>query len=423
MGSRLPMNKCEKAYCRMCDHRCGIDVSFKDGYIDHVVGSKNHPLSKGKICVKAKAIGDYMYSPERLFKPLKKNNNNWEEISLKQALDEIAQKIDDVQNKYGKRSIGIWKGEAIGFNQQEDYARRFAFALQTPSYFSNDTQCSKCREIGFITVRGHYPIADLINSKCIIIWGANPKNSAPPRGRLISEARKNGAKLIVIGPKRSSTAKKADLFVQIKPATDGAFALGIINKIIGNRWYDEEFVSGYTVGFQELKDYAAKFSDEYVEKETGVSSSILNKVAKIYCQNSPRATILTGNGLEHCQNAANNIRAIACIGALTGCVDQPGGDFIPERPIFNSLRPDWNQVVQLCPIGHNKYPVLAGLQETHSLLAIDAMLDGKPYPIKGLIITGANPALTMRTQQSGRGFFFIGIVSSQDLFLTETATG
>jgi anaerobic selenocysteine-containing dehydrogenase len=406
----------------MCDERCGIIINFADGRIVDVTGSKNHPISKGRTCVKARVIGDYVYSPQRLLKPLKKTNKGWEEIDLDRALDEIAEKIKCIQSKYGNKSVGVWKGEAIGFNQQEDYARRFAHAQQTPTYLSNNTQCSMSRKLGYISIRGHYPAPDVLNSKCIVIWGANPMHSAAPLANMVMEARKKGAKLIVIDPKCSSIAMKADIFAQVKPATDGALALGLINRIICNKWYDEDFVANYTLGFEELKNYAAKFTDQYVEKETGVSGELLNKIAKMFCDSSPRSAILTGNGLEHCQNAVNNIRAIACIGALTGCIDHLGGDFIPECPNLKKLRPDWEKVVQLGPVGYDKYPALAKVQENHTLLAMDAMLSGKPYPIKGIIMTGANPVLTnANAAKVIEAFSSLELLVVRDLFLTKTA--
>jgi anaerobic selenocysteine-containing dehydrogenase len=416
------IEKSEETFCRMCDERCGIIINFADGRIVDVTGSKNHPISKGRTCVKARVIGDYVYSPQRLLKPLKKTNKGWEEIDLDRALDEIAEKIKCIQSKYGNKSVGVWKGEAIGFNQQEDYARRFAHAQQTPTYLSNNTQCSMSRKLGYISIRGHYPAPDVLNSKCIVIWGANPMHSAAPLANMVMEARKKGAKLIVIDPKCSSIAMKADIFAQVKPATDGALALGLINRTICNKWYDEDFVANYTLGFEELKNYAAKFTDQYVEKETGVSGELLNKIAKMFCDSSPRSAILTGNGLEHCQNAVNNIRAIACIGALTGCIDHLGGDFIPECPNLKKLRPDWEKVVQLGPVGYDKYPALAKVQENHTLLAMDAMLSGKPYPIKGIIMTGANPVLTnANAAKVIEAFSSLELLVVRDLFLTKTA--
>lgn len=421
MGKNAFIKKAEETFCRMCDERCGIIINFAGGRIVNVTGAKNHPISKGRTCVKARVIGDYVYSPQRLLKPLKKTYKGWEEISLDQALDEIADKIRDIQSKYGNKSIGVWKGEAIGFNQQEDYARRFAHALKTPTYLSNNTHCSMSRKIGYTSVRGCYPAPDVLNSQCIVIWGANPMQSAAPLASMVMEARKKGAKLIVIDPKYSSIAKKSDIFAQVKPATDGALALGLINKIIGNKWYDEKFVANYTLGFEELKNYAAKFTNQYVEKETGVPSETINKIAKMFCDSSPRVAILTGNGLEHCQNAVNNIRAIACIGALTGCIDHLGGDFIPEWPNLKKLRPDWEQVVQLGPVGYDKYPALAGVQENHTLLAMDAMLSGKPYPIKGIIMTGANPVLTnANAAKVIEAFSSLELLVVRDLFLTKT---
>ena len=111
----------QQTLCRMCDDRCGIDVHLEDGRIVDILGNKDHPWNRGRLCVKARAAVDMVYHPDRLLAPLKRTDGGWQEIPLEQALDEIAARLAAIKERLGARSISVWKGEAIGFGQQEDH--------------------------------------------------------------------------------------------------------------------------------------------------------------------------------------------------------------------------------------------------------------------------------------------------------------
>src|SRR6056297_2379711 len=133
-------DKVHKSLCRMCDEHCGINIYTKDKKIVNIDGS-NHFWNKGKICAKGRAGVDFVNHPDRILKPLKKIDGKFVEIELEQAIDEIAKKLCDITEKHGARANSIWKGEALGFAQQEKLARRFIHAIGSPNYFSNDSQC------------------------------------------------------------------------------------------------------------------------------------------------------------------------------------------------------------------------------------------------------------------------------------------
>ena len=152
---------------------------------------------------------DIVYHPDRLHVPLKKNADGWQEITLDQALDEIAEKLLDIKKEHGARSISVWKGEAVGFAQQENIARRFVHALGSPNYFSNDSQCYTGRYFGYRLVEGAWPIPDYEHSRCIVLWGANPPHAHPNMTQMIMRAREKGGKLIVVDPRLSAVARRA----------------------------------------------------------------------------------------------------------------------------------------------------------------------------------------------------------------------
>ena len=115
----------EQTLCRMCDDRCGIDVRMEDGRVVDIRGNPDHPWSHGRLCAKARAAVDTVNHPDRLLRPLKRTGDGWEELPLEQALDEIADLLRGIIDRDGARSVSVWKGEAVGFAQQEDLARRF----------------------------------------------------------------------------------------------------------------------------------------------------------------------------------------------------------------------------------------------------------------------------------------------------------
>jgi anaerobic selenocysteine-containing dehydrogenase len=416
--------KTVQTLCRMCDDRCGINVHFDDGGIIDIDGFEPHPWNKGRLCVKGRAAVDMIYAPDRILEPMKKTEKGWQKIGLAQALDEITTKLHTIVEKDGARSIGVWKGEALGFAQQEGLARRFCHAIGTPNYFSNDSACFAGRYIGYSLVMGTLPVPDYANSDCIVLWGGNPPHAHPNMTRMIMEAKHRGAKLIVIDPRLSAIARKADLFLQIRPGTDGALALGIMRRLIENKWYDQEFVDGFSIGFDSFARYTKKFTPQYVETETGIDGKMLDAATSIIARNRPRVANYVGNGLEHHENGVNNIRTVACLDGLLGSLDHKGGNLIPYSAGLRKL-PLYEEVPlkHLDPIGADIYPVLYDFrQECHTMTAMDTIMSGKPYPLRAMFIAGANPCLT--NPNSGkvlRALQNLDLLVVRDLFMTETA--
>lgn len=414
----------EHTLCRMCDEHCALNVYLENGRIVDIDGYADHPYNKGVICSKGRAAIDLVYHPDRILKPLKKTSSGWQEIELEQALDEIAEKILEIQKKYGPRSMSVWKGEAVGFAQEEDLARRFVHAIGSPNYFSNDTTCWVGKYIGYALGYGQWQQPDFPNAKCIMLWGTNPPYSQPMLTREIMEAKEKGAKIIVVDPRLSAIARQADIYVPIKPGTDGALALCLANIFILNNWYNQEFIRNYTVGFEKLAEYVKRFTAEFVEKETGVPASIIREIAYLLYKASPQTAFYMGNGMEHHSNGVNNVRAVSCLDALLGSLDQKGGNRLWEGPGLRNLTLyDEIPLRHLGPIGADKFPVFYDFRkECHTMMGMDAILTGKPYPIRGMILTAANPVLTNPTSNKvKKALSSLDLFVVRDLFMTETA--
>ncbi|MCF7935536.1 MAG: molybdopterin-dependent oxidoreductase [Synergistales bacterium] len=415
-----------KTLCRMCDDHCGMEVTVEDGVVKGVRGNPDHPWNRGHLCAKGKAAVEFVNAPDRLYRPLKKTPQGWEEIPLEQALDEIARRVRDIQARYGDRGMGIWKGEAVGFNQEEEMARRFCHAIGTPNYFSCDSQCFVSRFMGYRFVFGTsaYPFPDCANSRAILVWGTNPPSTHPFMTHSIQRGQQRGAKLVAVDPRLSHIARQADLFVRILPGTDGALALGLANILISRGWYDRDFIEHHTMGFDRFRDYAAGFDKASVAEETGISPEEMEEMARTLYEASPEVSIYMGVGLEHHVNGVNNIRAIAALPALCGALDRKGGNrLLAGPPLRNLTLYDEKPLTHLGPIGADRFPVLYDQrQECHTMTAMETILTGDPYPLRGMIVTAGNPASTNpNLRKVKEALAGLDLLVVRELFMTETA--
>ena len=407
----------------MCGMLCGIDVHLEDGQVTDIKGNENYLANRGRICIKGSSGVSQLYNPERLTKPLKRTKDGFVEIELEQAMDEIAEKMIVLQSEFGSESVGTWKGEGVGFAQQEGIARRFTHGIKSPNYFSNDTQCFAGRYIAYNMVFGTWPCADLRHSKLAVMWGTNPPASHSYWTQDINEARDKGGKLIVIDTMYTEMARVADLYIQIKPGTDSILAWGLIKQLIDQNMVDMEFVGKFTKGFDELKAYAQSYTPEYVQVKTGVSPEQLNSVIAHYKQAGKKTSNWCGTGLEHQANGVNNVRSVGYIDALVGAVDLPGAMMTVEGFGARDLEIDIEPELLEKAIGREEFPILYDMRgECHTLLLMDQILSSKPYPFKGLVMTAADPVLTnANTDKVLKALKALDLLVVKDLYLTETA--
>ena len=414
--------------CRLCSSCCPVEATIDGGRLIMAERKSFLPEKKRVRCPKLDAAADIVYSPERLKTPLIRENRKsgtlFREASWDEALDRVAGKFKFFKETHGPQSVCWLRGMAADWGAPWDYANRFMNVYGSPNSIGNGSVCHVAREMAHTYTYGAMTAPDFRQSRLILVWGKNDGDTNPQAFENIIFAKEQGAKLIVIDPIRTGLASMADIWLQIKPGHDGFLAMSMIHEIISKNLFDEAFVQDWTVGFEELKDAAGDFEAERIAKGIWLEPEEIRNVARLYATTRP-ACIIDGNGLDMQLNVFQQTRAVCILRGLTGNLDKPGGDLIPQPiPIRNI------QLKERLPKGVNNiaqsYPLFNTFHETWGINAqssvVDAILNEKPYPLKMLVVQSGNPAVTMAdSNRAVKAFEMLDFMVVLDLFMTKTA--
>ena len=264
-------------------------------------------------------------------------------------------------------------------------------------------------------------LPDIEKSETIIFWGANPITDSPPfMFPRVIKAKKRGARIIAIDHMRSDIARRADEWIAVRSGTDGALALGMIRTMINEGLYDREFVDKWTVGFEELKEYVQSFSPEAVERTTGVPKDTVVALAREIAT-TKHVSLKTYTGLEYTTSGVQNIRAVYLLMALAGHLDVPGGLLIGPPPPWYGNPTNMKAPDEVARIGEDKYPLFGDLVKNAQFMEFPAaVLEGRPYPARGLLIHGAS-TLTSYPQPHlwEEAYGKLDFLAVIDIFMTE----
>jgi anaerobic selenocysteine-containing dehydrogenase len=413
--------------------QCKMRIRVKAGKVIEVLGDPTDPESKGELTERGKQMKEMLYAPDRLKYPMKrageKGEGKWERISWDEALNTIANKFNQIKEEYGAEAIDFHHGHYHSGDILGPYLARLANLIGTPNVTNESHVCHLPRV--FLQVNYDFGLLappDIPHSRCIILWGGNPRATNKPQAIAIQEARERGAKLVVIDPRVIPYAEEADIHAQLRPGTDGALALGMLNVIIKEGLYDREFVDKWTIGFEELAQHVNDYPPEKVEEITWVPAEKIKEIARIYATTKP-ACISPRNALDQHTNAACAIRAVDILMAITGNLDVKGGNVMPV-PLLLGLE-DVKLYEKLPPeaedkkIGAEKC-LYSKISETwpsaHTPSLWDAIIEGKPYPIKAMFVVAANPALICANSKVvERALRKLDFLVVADMFMTPTA--
>ena len=498
-------------YCGLCIARCGAVATVEDGRFTQLDPDPSHPTGQA-ICAKGRAAPELVYHPERLTHPLRRTrpkgdaDPGWERISWNEALDLTAAAMRRIADQQGPEAVAfsLSSPSTTAIADSVPFIQRLINAFGTPNVFNNVDICGWGRAFATQYAYGTAVVGtstgampDIAQSGCLILWGYNPSISRLTHATATVEAKKRGMRLIVIDPRRSGLVSHADIWLKVRPGTDGALALGLANLMIQKGWYDVDFMRNWTNGPLLVRNdtgqmltardlapdgdehhflawdtaatqpipydastgcynvdtttlamqgeyristvqgevvcqpafalYAAlcqRYSPEFVEATCWIPRAQLEKTAHLLWQSRP-VSYYAWSGHEQHANVTDTARAMSLLYALTGCFDSPGGNVllpsVPAAPITGADLPAAKQKSPTLgaverPLGPSRWNIITARE------LYRAILEGEPYPVRGLIGFGSNMLLSQAEGRRGRAALAaLDFYAHADLFMTPTA--
>jgi len=399
-----------KGLCGICPAGCWVEAGFdKDKLVD-IRPDSSHSL--GMICRRGKHAPEIVYSKDRIEHPMKrvgaKGSYDYDRISWDEAYELIAANLLKIKKESGPEAVSIYTGRGAqelslcDLYQPKGAIVSSASSILFPFGSPNTTGVGA---LCYVSVHMIAPLVtmgrmqmnmfpDIENAEMVVVWGTNPATDSPPVDmQRLETAAKRGAKIVVIDPRRTETAVRTDAqWIPVRPGTDGALALSMIEVMIEEDLYDEDFAEHWCHGFDALKTYVQHFRPEVAERITWVAADTIRDLARHVC-NANGVSLLMFTGLEYSNSGVQSARAVLTLFALASQLDVPGGIGLTmldsEFPINHSGNLD-NPNVNLA-IGRSEFPVYTSYRgEAHAIALVDSVLKGQPYQTRALIIHGAS---------------------------------
>jgi anaerobic selenocysteine-containing dehydrogenase len=436
-----------------CHGGCGMKLHIKDGKLVYVEGDEDHPWNQGRTCPKGLALTQYIYHPDRITYPMKRvgarGEGKWERITWDEAYDTIERRFKDIREKYGAESIIFAQGSGRDIGGP---ITMLAYSYGSPNWINMGLSGHSCytpRLGEMFATQGDFCVIDASQffekrydepqwrpPKVIIVWGQNPSACGDMHYHgWIIDCLKRGSKLIVVDPRVTWIASRAEIHLPIRSGTDGALALGMLNVIINEELYDKEFVEKWCYGFEELKKRVQEYPPEKVAKITWLKKEDIIEAARMFATNKPSGIHW---GLPICMDPQATVvaQAINQLWAITGNIDVPGGMVI-AKPSHGAVSYPYNTqemedlygadlVKRLAEkrVGADRYPMVKNFRAwALADVVIEQLESGKPYPFKGVWMQTTNFLACMageprRHYEAIRKLDFNVVV---DLFMTPTA--
>ncbi|MEN8238510.1 MAG: molybdopterin-dependent oxidoreductase [Actinomycetota bacterium] len=403
-------------FCDICPWKCGIVVKSVNGEVMKIDGNPADPKSRGMLCARGQGGVSFMNDPDRLRSPMirtgERGEGKFREVSWEEALDYTAGKLLEIKDKYGPEGLAIF-GHTTGDTWFAEY---FAQAWGTPNAAKPSTSiCLSPREeasqLTFgLPVGGHEPM-DWSEMQCITLIGSHIGEDA--RNTVIQDfvqARSNGAKVIVVDPRFSTAAAKADHWLPIKPGTDTALLLAWINVLITEERYDRAYIDEWANGIDELTAHVAEFTPEWAATITDLPADQIRETARVMSERLPQAAIMPGRHTTWYGNDTQRMRAVFIINSLLGAYGRRGGlyfnksvflDGYPHPPFAvagsaGGCSAEPGEESDELPVGPTGKARADGVKEdflrgaTAIQELIDPMITDDPYRIAGMIVYGVN---------------------------------
>jgi anaerobic selenocysteine-containing dehydrogenase len=513
MSADAPNVREVHGYCSLCIARCGTVSTVIDDRFTRLDPDPDHPTG-ASICAKGRAAPELVYHKDRLTRPLRRTqpkgnaDPGWEEITWDAALDQITAAMRDIAERHGPQAVAFSQSSpsTTAIADSAVFVRRLMNAFGAPNQVSHLDMCGWGRGFATRYVFGVGSVAtgstggamaDIAQSGCLILWGYNPSFTRITHATATVAALKRGMKLIVVDPRNAGLANKADVWLRVRPGTDGALALGLANIMIEREWFDQDFVRAWSNGpllvrsdterllkaedlsssggsgqlvawdsrsnrivrydpadgcyeapsehlalrgeyivatvdgavscqpaFERYAALCKRYTPDVIEATCWIPRSQLEEAAEIIWRSRP-VSYYAYSGHEHHANATDTARAMAMLYALTGSFDAAGGNVlfpaVPTNPVTGE---DLPSAKRLAPaIGVAERPL--GPARWNHISPQDfyrAVLEGLPYPVRGLIGFGTNLLLARADPARGRAALAaLDFYAHADLFMTPTS--
>ncbi len=422
--------------CRFCLVRCGMIVEIENGEIKKIIGDRNHPLSKGYLCIKGTSSIDITFSPKRIIFPQKRigerGSGKWQRVSWDEAIDDIAERMNQIRDEHGGRAIAV---QALPPKEYFAYDL-FLLAIASPTFFKHDShQCFTPQLMSDVLTYGGlltYPAyTEALDTDVFMLWGINLSETNGSKHQRVRDARRKGAKTIVVDPRPTLSARKADIWLRVRPGADGALALGLMHEMIANDWIDEDFLQRWTLGFEQLKERVKLWTPERTAEVTWVAADKIRAAARLFGE-ARTAALYTFIGATMSGNSIATLRLMGFLPALKGGIDKPGNNgFMPHTgvrmPGYYSSDLGIEETRDFSDqLSADKFPLLAGPNAItspypHPRQVIDAILTGEPYPVRALW-TNCNPVVGLEdTSTTIEAMKALDLLVVSELFESPTA--
>ena len=411
--------------CEMCVWRCGVLARVENGRVTKLEGNPAHPHSKGKLCARGQSGLMNTYDPDRLLTPLvrvgKRGEGKFRKASWEEALDIVAAQMQKIKDNYGPEAMVFSSTHNLSQVQFENLLNGFG----SPNYGTQRSLCFNAMIVANLMTYGmEEPGRDYSQLKYIILTGRNLTEAiSTSETSELMDAIARGAKVVYLDPRYTKTASKSAEWLPIRPGTDLAFHLALLNVIIGEERYDQAFVAAHTVGFDQVAAAVKDYTPQWAAPITGIDADTIQRIAREFSEAAPYALAHNGWRTSNFQNSFPTVRAITILNALAGnwgvamfpaAGEGSGGLGKPKQPPYprvSALRLDG------VPWKYPFVPLKLGIfQELR-----EGILKGDPYQAHGWFISRQNPVLSLpdrnRTLEAMGKLDFIAVV---DILMNDT---
>lgn len=402
-----------QTFCRICEALCGLEVTVEGDQVVDIKPDKEHVATRGYGCLKGLKQHQMYGTPDRLMYPLRRIDGELQRVSWDEALGSIGGKVRRLIDEHGPHSIAMYVGTAAGFGVLHPvFAQGFMQGIGSASMFSSATQDCANKFAVAHQVYGFpftQPFPDLDNLECLIVVGANPAISkwsflqVPNPIRRLKEVEARGAKIFIVDPRRTETAKVAGEHVFIRPNTDVFFYLSFLHELLATMKIDRQRIDRYMTGFEEVCRVAEAWPPERTAEVTRIPADTLRAMVRAY-RDANGAALYCSTGVNMGTNGSLAFWLQECINAISGNLDRQGGTLVSTGVIdFAAFGKKTGTLL------HQNESRIGKFKSVNDALPggilADEILTPGDRQIKALFVTGGNPLITMANSERLRDAF------------------